>query len=89
MIRVKLVRTADGFLVGKTVGDRWNLESAGIGPLVWDRNQKSVKSARRKLALLGLTLTVVRNATVQLQATFDEAEALGIVNVARLTRLAA
>ena len=89
MIRVELVRTADGYLVGKNVGDRWNLEAAGVESLLWDRNQSSVKAARRKLAALGLTLAVVRNATLQLRATDDEAEALGMVNVERLARLAA
>ncbi len=89
MIRVELVRTSEGLLVGKTVSDRWNLEVAGVGPLVWDRNQRSVKAARRKMAALGLTLAVVRKANVEWHASGDESKALGVVNVANLTRLAA
>jgi hypothetical protein len=88
MIRVELVRVGD-FLIGRSMGDRWNMQAAGIASLPWDRNQKAVKAARRKLAAFGLTLAVVRNATLQLHPTDDEAEALGMVNVVNLARIAA
>ena len=89
MIRVELVKTKDGLLVGRTASDRWNLETAGIGPLVWDRNQRSVKAARRRLVKLGLTLTVVRDAAVQIHPTDAECYSLGLVIVHHLTERAA
>lgn len=84
MIQIRLVRVGDR-LIGMTCSDRWNLESAGIGPIRWDRNQKHVKAARRRLAALGLTLSVVRNATVQVHPTSIEADSLGLAIVERLT----
>lgn len=83
MIQIQLVRVGN-HLIGKTCSDRWNLEAAGNGAIAWDRNQKYAKVARRKLAALGLTLTVVRGATVQMRPTDAEAAALGVDNVRQL-----
>ena len=88
MIRVELVRVGD-YLVPRTFSDAWNMRTCGIGPIRWDRNQAGVKAIRRRLAALGLSLTVVRNATVQVHPTDAEAKALGLVNIRRLTARAA
>jgi hypothetical protein len=48
MIVIQLVKV-QGYLVGRTVSDRWNLESIGMAPMRDDRNQTAVKRLRRIL----------------------------------------
>jgi hypothetical protein len=48
-IRITLVQTAEGRLVGRTASDRWNMDTIlGVGHKLWaDRNSIAVKRLRR------------------------------------------
>ncbi len=83
MIRIELVRV--GYrLVGRTVSDRWNLMTLGIGPIPAEWNQAAVKRLRRALGGEGFSLGVVRGEAVRWAATHTELDALGVTWAARL-----
>lgn len=75
MLRIELVNVA-GMLVGRTVSDRWNLDTLGAAALYESRNQADVKRLRRIAQPLGILITVVRSAECRIDPTPAESEAL-------------
>jgi hypothetical protein len=74
MLHIELVRVGNR-LVGRTVSDRFNLLSLGIGVIGYDRNHRAAKTLRRKLQNEGFSLSVVRGGKPQWAASPAESEA--------------
>jgi hypothetical protein len=76
MLKINVV-LVNGRLIGRTVSDRWNLETIGYG-MGDDRNRFSQASARRLASNLGCSIVVHRaDQTIASRASKSELAALG------------
>lgn len=82
MLTITLVRVG-GYLIGRTVSDRWNMETIGCGPIKADRNQSVIKRLRREYTGI-FAFVVVRNAQPDSYPTQAEHDALGPANALAL-----
>jgi hypothetical protein len=87
-ITIELVRVGDR-LVGRTVSDRFNLISLGVGVIEHDRNQRAVKSIRRLIDHMagGFRVSVVK-APLVVMPTESESAAFDGAVPAELSRAA-
>lgn len=76
MLKINCV-LVNGRLVGKSVSDRWNLETIGYG-MGDDRNRFSQASARRLASSMGCMIVIHRaDQTIKAHASKMEVSALG------------